>query len=85
MSAMLEPGTDFTQPLAVAARVQAQLLFNRRANEDAGNFVTRRQPISWPTVVLQRRHHMLAIAGDQVQRAWVASNSWDDVQRVCGS
>ncbi len=44
MSAMLEPGTDFTQPLAVAARVQAQLLFNRRVDEDAGNFaIFRRQ------------------------------------------
>ncbi len=44
MSAMLEPGTDFTQPLAVAARVRAQLLFNRRVDEDAGNFaIFRRQ------------------------------------------
>lgn len=44
MSAMLEPWTDFTQPLAVAARVRAQLLFNRRVDEDAGNFaIFRRQ------------------------------------------
>ena len=73
MSAMLEPGTDFTQPLAVAARVQAQLLFNRRVDEDAGNFaIFRRQLDKLADLrALQRRRYAFTVGADQIQRLWL--------------
>ena len=66
MRTMLEPWAYFTQPIPIVARFKAQLLFNRRVDEDARHFLVfggklnQLADFRFP----QRGHYALAVSAD---------------------
>lgn len=70
MGTVPEPGPDFAQPVAIAARIQALLFFDGRVNKNTGDLVILRRQFNQRLGFgePQTRHHPAAVGRHQIQR-----------------
>ncbi|CAJ0995109.1 hypothetical protein NVIRENTERO_01754 [Sodalis praecaptivus] len=70
MGPVTEPGPDLAQPVAIAARIQAQLFFNGRIDKNTGDLVILRRQFNQRGGLRlpQTRHYAAAVCRHQIQR-----------------